>query len=362
MSDQYHVSPIRPYAKGHNDDVVGRGKPLGKPRSDKDFKKVNREDDETDQHPEELAAVDDKETSVFDLSAKKGIKSKPSLSKQRPLSDSEPADTLQKAGAARSDDGTVDPDAGDNTDAQLTSFEGEEQPPAPVDEQLQAQALNKNALNKNAVVEGEINRERMAVSIRQSQGESAVPLETDSTTFTSKDRLKSDSRHKEKAQFSQEKADIAYINQNSQVVASIQTKAEEGQDVNRSKTIQELVNQVAESMEVMKSEGRTDTIIRLQHPPILRNADLILTSYQSAHNEVNIAFTNLSNDGKRFLDLQLQNDSLTTALREKDIVVHMLTTTTLTETPTLHSESGRFSREEERRGQRDPEQRKDKQK
>jgi len=356
-NDPRHVAPIhRPYLRNQPGDIISPTKPVGNPKSTKDFRRMVDYDDRK-QSEENVAATEEQQepASLFDLSAQKGIKSKSSSTKSKESLFSAASTMAEKVKEAEdAEDASVDADASRGESSELIdpSLEGEKVSSDEIKGLAQNNVLKQartRTLAQDTILTGEVNRERMAGTIRQTRGERATPLEGDSTTFVSKDRTKSNLRQRARTEFDQESSDLAAISQLSQQVESIEAKSSPEQAVTRSTTLQELVDEIVKSIEIIKQQDRTDTIVRLQHPPILKDADLVLTAYEGARNEVNIAFTNLTNEGKRFLDQKLQEESLTAALREKSIVVHMLTTTTLSETPTMHSESGRFAREEERR-------------
>lgn len=95
-----------------------------------------------------------------------------------------------------------------------------------------------------------------------------------------------------------------------------------------SSTIKDIAAQISDTIQVMKKEGTTETLVTLKNPPLLEGATITLTEFDHAKGEFNIRFANLSPQAKQFLDRQLLDDPLRNHLDRKGIVVHMVSTTT----------------------------------
>lgn len=93
-------------------------------------------------------------------------------------------------------------------------------------------------------------------------------------------------------------------------------------------TMREIASQIADTIQVMKKEGTTETLVTLKNPPLLEGATITLTEFDHAKGEFNIRFANLSPEAKQFLDQQLAQDPLKNHLDRKGVVVHMVSTTT----------------------------------
>lgn len=96
--------------------------------------------------------------------------------------------------------------------------------------------------------------------------------------------------------------------------------------------IQEIVDQIVTNIYTLKVEGKTETLITLKHPPLFEGANLVITAFDTAKGEFNIAFENLTQMAKHFLEMQDNQNALRLALEDKGYVVHIITTTTITET------------------------------
>jgi GTP-dependent phosphoenolpyruvate carboxykinase len=97
--------------------------------------------------------------------------------------------------------------------------------------------------------------------------------------------------------------------------------------------------------------------VTLKHPPLFAGTTIVVTAFDNAKNEFNISIENLTQAGKQMMDQENNRNNLLLALEQKGYAVHILSTTTLTETrvadalPTNQGD-GR-QREEEREGQGD---------
>lgn len=138
----------------------------------------------------------------------------------------------------------------------------------------------------------------------------------------------------------------------SQAVSSSQVKAisEPATD------LQELIKQITNHISEMRYAGKTETIVTLQHPPLFNGAKLVLTSFDSAKGEFNIAFENLSLKAKNFLDHGNHLNTLQANLHQKGYVAHIITATTTEETAVFEMEQTRYARgddepQDQRQGQ-----------
>jgi hypothetical protein len=113
--------------------------------------------------------------------------------------------------------------------------------------------------------------------------------------------------------------------------------------------IQEMIDQIVTNIYTIRVEGKTETLITLKHPPLFEGANLVITAFDTAKGEFNIAFENLTQMAKHFLEMQDNQNALRFALEDKGYVVHIITTTTLTETANI-ARSEEFSKGGEREG------------
>jgi hypothetical protein len=124
---------------------------------------------------------------------------------------------------------------------------------------------------------------------------------------------------------------MAYPDPNQLMGSLAQSKIEKGTPESLSK-LQEIVEKIIAEVQRMELKGKTDTIVTLNHPPLLKGANLVMTAFDSAKGELNIAFENLSQRAKTFLDSNNHLDLLKLHLEQKGYITHIITTTTLTET------------------------------
>jgi hypothetical protein len=114
----------------------------------------------------------------------------------------------------------------------------------------------------------------------------------------------------------------------------------------QAKPLQEIITQIVDRITVMQKGDLTETTITLKNPPILSGATITLSTLDQAKGEFNITFASLSPEGKLFLDRQMSENSLSEALKGKNIVVHQVITTTQAQN-VIQAEQGQPSREEQ---------------
>lgn len=142
---------------------------------------------------------------------------------------------------------------------------------------------------------------------------------------------------RERIQFTtREQPDLSSINPmagNFQIAEaeSVQESAQQ-QQTSRAADIQEMVDQIVQNIYTIKVDGKTDTLITLKQPPVFEGAHVVITGFDTAKGEFNIAFENLTTMAKQMLDAKDNQISLRSAMEEKGFVVHIITTTTTIET------------------------------
>lgn len=118
----------------------------------------------------------------------------------------------------------------------------------------------------------------------------------------------------------------------------------------KSPDLQKLVTQIVDHIYTIETKGQTDTVVKLQHPPMFQGAELTLRAFENAPKEYNIAFSNLTQEARNLL-MQHQHELLQ-SLAQKDYVVHILTMTTYVESnPSSYSYDSRKGEREGRHNQ-----------
>jgi hypothetical protein len=79
----------------------------------------------------------------------------------------------------------------------------------------------------------------------------------------------------------------------------------------------------------------------------LEGSTMTLSALDGAKKEFGIAFANLSEAAKQFLDSKIAEDNLTQILERKGIIIHTLTTTTQAQ-PIVTDADNRFNRDDQR--------------
>lgn len=95
--------------------------------------------------------------------------------------------------------------------------------------------------------------------------------------------------------------------------------------------LQAIINQLVQGVQEVKQDGKTETIITLNHPPLFAGANLVVTGFDNAKGEFNLSFENLTQAAKNMLDLGANRDALMTSLINQGYTVHILSATTLME-------------------------------
>ncbi len=127
--------------------------------------------------------------------------------------------------------------------------------------------------------------------------------------------------------FAQVRDDLSGLHQSNMDFSQIANLGE-GTEVSAGthSTLQTLIDQIVDKLYTVKNGGVTDTVMTIKNPPILAGSELVLTEYDIAKGEYNIAFTNLTQAGKALLDSQQAN--LLSALERQGYVTHIVITTT----------------------------------
>jgi hypothetical protein len=124
-------------------------------------------------------------------------------------------------------------------------------------------------------------------------------------------------------------------------------------------SLQQIVDQIVDSLYILKRDGQTETVVMLKHPPELTGSELVLTSFSQAKGEFNIAIHNLTQAGQLFLEQNNIKLGLRQALEEHGYAVHIITTTTQPFT-TIATESTESARKDRQNREDDNQQNKEK--
>lgn len=163
-----------------------------------------------------------------------------------------------------------------------------------------------------------------------------------------------ESTDKVTGRFDVEQHDLSYVNPViTPVQADVQTTKTETERVRpviSPQEVKEIVDRIAKELYTLTQAGRTDTVIILQHPPMLNKVQVVITEFDSAAKQLNLSFENLTGPAKQLLDNQME--SLKKALSDEGIKTQMITTTTeiIHTVPSggeasAHQEEGRGERE-----------------
>ena len=138
--------------------------------------------------------------------------------------------------------------------------------------------------------------------------------------------------------YTQEQPDLSYVNPlaAASLAVPIVNNAERPsiQPAARiSPMLSELVEHIVKTMYTVETKGQTDTVITLQYPPLLKDAQVVISAFDSARGQFNIRFENLTSQAQQVLSLEANKKSLIEALHDKGYGVQIFTATTQIENP-----------------------------
>lgn len=145
-------------------------------------------------------------------------------------------------------------------------------------------------------------------------------------------KLKTEKKDKFTSRYQEEQPDLSSVNPfqaNSWVAAVGESKEQISPHV--SANIKEIVDQIVKQLYTIERAGQTDTVIIVKHPPLFEDAQIVLTSFDSATKEFNLTFENLSAHAKQVLDDNMPTLKTTLEMQGYANAVHIITTTTLVE-------------------------------
>lgn len=159
--------------------------------------------------------------------------------------------------------------------------------------------------------------------------------------------------------FEQVREDISHVNPQHLTLADAKVPVAEGGKPSVMQSLQTLVDQIVDKLYTVKMGNITDTVMTIKNPPVFAGAELVVTSYDFAKGEFNIAFANLSQEAKQLLDSQQAN--LMAALERNGYVAHIVVTSTepyarqTPEAPTIAQ--GQQQQQQQQREEQSPDQR-----
>lgn len=303
-------------------DEVGT-RPVGDPKSSKNFQKILRKDPDKEKDGEDnLGAIDEEEgaQSAMVVVEEQALKELALKKKQAPTSLFELSSGASKA-TTKAYGSQLNPTRNhaenkfiaDSKKDALAANDGvsENVPESP------AELFSKKITTKEP--------KKIEVHIEQTSS-------TDQPVNVSQPVKVEEKKDKINSRFATEQPDLSYVNPlalNTHPVQSTNFNTEK--PILPSINIQEIINQLVDKVVQMETGGHTDTVVTLKRPPILAGADLVVTGFDTAKGEFNITFQKLSQAAKTLLDMHANQQSLLLALEQKGYAVHIITTTTLAE-------------------------------
>lgn len=161
-------------------------------------------------------------------------------------------------------------------------------------------------------------------------------------------------RAKEDAsRYAREQPDLSYVNPlGVHNIAGAQAVEEKKQPAEGVQLI-DVINQVIKQLYTIETKGQTDTVFVLQYPPLFEGVTVVVSAFDTAKGQFNIAFQNLTQEAQRILDMAENRQMLIAGLAEKGYGVQIMTTTTQAETNPIITEEPSKKRDQDEESRRE---------
>ncbi|MDP1835217.1 MAG: hypothetical protein Q8K75_04725 [Chlamydiales bacterium] len=126
--------------------------------------------------------------------------------------------------------------------------------------------------------------------------------------------------------FQQVHEDLTSVHPQHLSVSDVRVPVTDAKPTAMQASLQTLVDQIVDKLYTVRMGDITDTVMTIKNPPVFAGSELVVTSYNTARGEFNIAFANLSQEAKTLLDSQRAN--LMAALETQGYTAHIVVTTT----------------------------------
>lgn len=142
----------------------------------------------------------------------------------------------------------------------------------------------------------------------------------------------SSQKNKFNIQYTQEQPDLSFVNPLSQY-NSIQAvhHTSPGKIGSVTSPIHDIVTELIDKLTIIKTQGQTDTSVTLNMPGIFKGTIIVISQFESAPNQLNLAFENLTQQAKLLLDSLANRETLLASLSKEGYTVQNMTTTTIIE-------------------------------
>jgi len=142
----------------------------------------------------------------------------------------------------------------------------------------------------------------------------------------------SSQKNKFNTEYTQEQPDLSFVNPLSQYnsVQSInQVTTEKIGSV--TSPIHDIVTELIDKLTIIKTQGQTDTSVTLNMPGMFKGTIIVISQFESAPNQLNLAFENLTQQAKLLLDSLANRETLLNSLSKEGYTIQNMTTTTIIE-------------------------------
>lgn len=119
--------------------------------------------------------------------------------------------------------------------------------------------------------------------------------------------------------------------------------------------IHNIVVDLIDKLMIVKSAGQTDTVVTLNTPGLFKGTIVVISEFDTANGQLNLAFENLKGEAKILLDSLPNREALLQVLSKEGYTVQQFITTTIIEHPPITADQ--TGEDQNRRGeQENPEQ------
>lgn len=137
------------------------------------------------------------------------------------------------------------------------------------------------------------------------------------------------------SQYAEGQPDISYTNPHAQITGinpiNLNLSARVEQTIPVKSPIHDIVVELIDQINIVQTKGQTDTVVTLNAPGIFKGAIVVMSEFDTANGQLNLAFENLTAQAKNLLDSLPNKESLLLALSKEGYTVQMYTTTTIVE-------------------------------
>lgn len=174
------------------------------------------------------------------------------------------------------------------------------------------------------------------------------------------DAKKAQAKSKFNSQFDREQPDLSYVNPLGTPSVQISVNNQTDIKVERpaeTTPLHELITQLIDKMQTLVDSGKNETTVTLKQPPQFDGVRIVITNYDTAQNQFNIKFENLTQSAQLLISQQHNREVLQSNLEKKGYNVQLFVATTFDESKPLVLQAEGEQRNDDRGREREEQQR-----